>query len=377
METFYAPAERATQDDLEAEVRAITESPVLTGLLQMTSGLLAILDEHRQIVALNDSLLRLLGVADPREALGLRLGEALACVHAHDEPAGCGTTRFCSSCGAAIAIVTSLADGLPAERMCALTAVRGDRPVDLALRVRSTPIDTDGRRLLLVFVQDVTVDQQRAALVRTFFHDVNNMVSGLIQGSELLKERFPSRLTNIVADTATRLHREIAIQASLLTADEASYHPTWKTIRVSRLLVELNAFFETHPVAKGKKVLVLHESDSAISTDVSALCRVLSNMVINALEATVSDDPVRVWAQSEGNVVRFSVWNRASIQTDVARRIFQRNFSTKAEEGRGVGTYSMKLFGEEILGGQVGFESSVQNGTTFWLKHPVHHDPPA
>ena len=34
-------------------------------------------------------------------------------------------------------------------------------------------------------------------------------------------------------------------------------------------------------------------------------------------------------------------------------RIFQRSFSTKAERGRGLGTYSMKLLGEGYLHGRV------------------------
>lgn len=40
-------------------------------------------------------------------------------------------------------------------------------------------------------------------------------------------------------------------------------------------------------------------------------------------------------------------------------RIFQRSFSTKGAKGRGLGTYSMKLFGETYLGGQVSFRSSA------------------
>jgi sensor histidine kinase regulating citrate/malate metabolism len=54
---------------------------------------------------------------------------------------------------------------------------------------------------------------------------------------------------------------------------------------------------------------------------------------------------------------------------EIANRIFQRNFSTKAQAGRGVGTYSMKLFGEKILGGKVSFTSSREDGTVFKFTH--------
>ncbi len=56
----------------------------------------------------------------------------------------------------------------------------------------------------------------------------------------------------------------------------------------------------------------------------------------------------------------------------MARRIFQRNFSTKAEAGRGIGTFSMKLLGEEVLGGKVSFTSTENDGTVFVLSHPLY-----
>jgi signal transduction histidine kinase len=111
--------------------------------------------------------------------------------------------------------------------------------------------------------------------------------------------------------------------------------------------------------------------DVTVTTDAGIVVRVLVNMVVNALEATDEGDAVRVSVYSSDHEVVFSVWNRKPIPHDVARRIFQRNFSTKAETGRGLGTYSMKLFGEEILGGKVGFVTSAEEGTCFHFRLPV------
>ncbi len=70
------------------------------------------------------------------------------------------------------------------------------------------------------------------------------------------------------------------------------------------------------------------------------------------------------------NAMRFSVWNPAPIPEPLQLRIFQRHFTTKNESGRGIGTYMMKLFGEEFLGGRVGFLSSAAEGTPFWIELP-------
>jgi signal transduction histidine kinase len=64
------------------------------------------------------------------------------------------------------------------------------------------------------------------------------------------------------------------------------------------------------------------------------------------------------------------VHNPAAIPEAIQKRIFQRSFSTKAARGRGLGTYAMKLFGENLLRGDVGFESGPATGTTFWILLP-------
>jgi len=64
---------------------------------------------------------------------------------------------------------------------------------------------------------------------------------------------------------------------------------------------------------------------------------------------------------------RFEVHNPGVIPDDVALRIFQRSFSTRGGKGRGLGTYSMKILGENVLGGSVGFQSDPAAGTAFHL----------
>ena len=54
----------------------------------------------------------------------------------------------------------------------------------------------------------------------------------------------------------------------------------------------------------------------------------------------------------------------------VRHQIFQRSFSTKGP-GRGLGTYSVKLFTEQYLKGKVGFESLEGKGTTFFVSLPA------
>ncbi len=373
MDTYFAPAKRTEEKELVAEIRMVNKNPILSGLLHSIGGLLAILDERRQIIAINDSFLKMLGINNPSEALGLRPGEALKCIHSDEEPGGCGTTKFCSTCGAAIAIVASLKGNKPCERICALTANRRGEEVDIALLVRSQPIEIKETKVLLLFLKDITVEQQRAALERTFFHDINNMLSGLLGASEMLVlENNQSNLVKIIHKSSLRLKNELDIQKCLSQSGTGAYQPLWQKIDAGYVMEELQACFANHSAAKNKKIIFPANAPSVgVKTDMSLLLRILSNMLTNALEASEKNETVKLSVEHKNSFLIFGVWNKSPIPQNIAQRIFQRNFSTKEGAGRGVGTYSMKLFGEQILGGKINFTTSNETGTMFTLSLPV------
>lgn len=373
MDTYFAPAERASEKEIAIEIEIVSHNPVLDGLLHSVSGLLAVLNEQRQLLALNDSFMQMLGIHNPEEAFGLRPGEVLNCIHSHEEPHGCGTTKFCSTCGAAVAMVTSIGENKPAERMCALTVVRGDTTVDLALLVKSHPIKINTHKFLLLFLQDITFQQQRAALERTFFHDINNILTSLVAASDLLTFTDPqSKIIRTVHNASLRLQKEVAIQSCLLRSEQCSYMPMYYDISAGEIFEELKSFYSYHPVAGKKNLLFLEGNQNIlIRTDISLLLRVLCNMITNALEATAEEGIVKVWLEQKDGLLSFCMWNRQVIPPHIALRVFQRNFSTKEGAGRGIGTYSMKLFGEKILGGQVSFTTSTEEGTVFRFSLPL------
>jgi signal transduction histidine kinase len=91
---------------------------------------------------------------------------------------------------------------------------------------------------------------------------------------------------------------------------------------------------------------------------------------INALEASAEGATVRLATRVAPAHITWEIWNHGFIPADVQKRVFQRHFSTKATFGRGLGTFSMKLFGERYLKGKVSFDSSESDGTTFRFRLP-------
>ena len=376
MKTFYAPAQRLDRQDLIPDINVVAVNPIIKALLNTVSGMLAVLNEHRQILALNDGFLKLLGIHGPENALGLRPGEALQCVYRDANQGGCGTSAYCATCGAAIAMVTCLATDKPSEKECAMTVEDIDGTTrDLFLKVRACPIAVEDRRMVLLFVQDITRQQQWEALGRVFFHDLSNIIYGLVGNSEILLDEVPASNRDIaerIHRLSLRLSREVQMQKHLTQMADADYHPVAQPITVDQIFNELKVAFDTHPAAKNRQIEFSDKHRMIVfKSDFFLVVRVLTNMVVNALEATTKGNAIKIWAAPEDEQLSFFVWNHQVIAPEVIDRVFQRNISTKAYSGRGLGTYSIKLFGETFLNGKVDFTSSETEGTTFRLQLPL------
>ena len=315
-------------------------------------------------------MMEILGIEDSEKVLGLRPGEVLQCIHANEMPPGCGTSDYCSTCGAAISIVSSLATDVPAERECAVTIEKLGKKQDLFFRVRCVPITYSSKRLVLLFLQDITYHQRLAALERLFFHDMNGIITGLVNGSFLLelksKDEDCKKLAQSLYRLSNRLASEVSIQRCLSNTEACAYQPAFSSVSMAQIFLEIKDIFFDHPAAKDKTLIFPKElPDISIKTEPSLLIRVLNNMIKNAFEETAEGNEIRLWLETTPEKVTFSVWNEKAIAPEIAKRIFQRNFSTKPEFGRGLGTYSMKLFGEDVLGGKVDFTTSENEGTVF------------
>lgn len=373
--TYFAAPERLAEPELREQLRRIGAHAILDVLLTTAGGLVAILNAHRQVLMLNESLLAYLGVDSADQALGLRLGEALRCPHAAEMAGGCGTSRYCSTCGAAIAQAIVLQHKKSAERLCALDVERNGAVTNLFLRVRAAPLTVAGHDLILVFIDDVTRLQQSALAERAFHHDLNNTLTCLLYASETLGEEALGTAAGLAGEIqrlTQRVVRELDLQRQLLTSNLDQLRPSPGTILLSTILADLRSMISHHPCAGGKRTTVAQPTeDFAFITDSALLLRVLGNMAINALEATRAEGEVRIQVATGSDYLDFRVWNEAPIPPEIALRIFQRNFSTKGSLGRGLGTFSMKLVGERLLGGKVSFESNALDGTTFRFLLPL------
>lgn len=372
--TFFAPPERALPDVLASQHRRLASDALVTRLLDSFPEPVMVLNPERQIVLANDKLASLLGRSGA-ELVGLRFGEAVDCIHGREDPAGCGTTRFCRLCGAAKAMVRCAAQEEKQAEECNLSRQLADGVAALDLRVWATPLTIGGEPFTIFAIRDVTDEKRRQVLERIFFHDLVNAAGGLRGILEIwpdaLAEGEDGDLKELAVDVVDQIVEEIESQRDLAAAERGDLEVRPRPVDARALLERLCALYGHHAVAAGRQLAPPRVSgDTRVVADEAILHRVLGNLIKNALEASLAGELVTVSYCGE-NAPVFSVHNPTAMPEAVQLQMFQRSFSTKPGAGRGVGSYSVRLLTERYLGGRVSFVSTPAAGTTFTIRLPV------
>jgi signal transduction histidine kinase len=345
---------------------------VVQGVLEAADGLAAVLNPQRQILAMNAALVDLLATDGAGERLGMRLGEALGCVRAGEGPDGCGSSEACQWCGALASMLATQASGEKAGGECLLSLRREGRHEAREFAVRTLPLQVAGHALTLLLLRDISAQKRLDRLNRTFIHNLSRALDGLKAGSEIMLQAGadPTAVAEQILRLADALKAEVDFKRCLQQAERGELQPQIRPVSPAVILDELAARLEQDAADRLIR-LPLPEGTALLATDPALLGQVLLNMVLNAQEALPPGGQARIWYEVREGRPTFVVQNPGCMPDEVANRVFQRSFSTKAAHGRGLGTYSMKVFGETVLGGTVNFTTDWGEGTRFFIELPA------
>lgn len=363
---------RDTKDLLQRQLHLLQTKEHLQQLLDALPQMAMILNNKRQLVMANQTLQDLLH--ENREILGKRPGEVLNCVHAGHADQGCGSTSFCRFCGAFQALVQSL-QGQAWQEECRMLRTKGQETEALDLAVCANPLQIEGHEFILVYLADISQQKRKQTLETIFFHDLLNAAGGIQSVLELLQDEVQGQqaqeLSSLALQQARKVIDEIQAQKQLMAAENRTLELNKQQVYSQDVLRRMQLSFMHRMEYEGIEIELDPQSEQGlVSTDPVLLERVLGNMLKNALEASKPGDKVRMGVQAQDSELVFWVHNPGYIPEEVQMQLFKRSYSTKGQ-GRGLGTYSIKLLGEDYLRGRVWFDSVPESGTTFYFSQPL------
>ena len=334
----------------------------------------AILTPDRRALFTNNSLLNKYGFNNIEQVMGKRPGEIIGCLHAINNDNQCGVSQNCKVCGALAALKKTQITQKPNISEMHLTSLSDGSPVSYDLRITVAPLVVNKKVFLILYINDISHEKRRKAIERIFFHDILNKVSMLNGLYDLMlksnnndnHEEHLDLMGLILSD----LTDEIASQRQLVAAENGELAMKLEPVLLVKLLQRVVQ--QIMQLSNPKEIAVDFrptDHNVTITTDNTILNRVITNLLKNAIEASLPNQTVVLKYQISENTVTIIVSNPTFIPMEVQLQIFQRSFSTKGDN-RGLGTYSIKLLTERYLGGKVRFTSTEEEGTIFYIELP-------
>ena len=294
----------------------------------------------------------------------------------------------------------------------------GPRSYEVALRsnastvllVTETSLEPDGPRgaLTLRVVRDLTERivtarrqqdlerelqrsqalQSLAVMAGGVAHDFNNLLCGVVGNAEIALRKVPPDAPELLAHCLGEI-KNFAGEAAQLSKQMLAYAGKRSlgivALSLNAELTSAMRLLHATVSAKARLVLELGEELPEVAADRFQLRQVVTNLVLNALDAmegkrgvlTLRTEPVRLEAEQakpysveSGEYVRLAVEDTGSgIPADVRERLFEPFFSTKAP-GRGMGLAAAAGI-VRTHRGWIGIDHTSQQGTRFAILLPV------
>ncbi|HLO90121.1 MAG TPA: ATP-binding protein [Lentimicrobium sp.] len=373
--TDYAPAEKASNTEIELSYHALKNNPLVRQFQEAMPDLSMILNSKRQVVYANQNLIKFLDIEDYNLPLGQRLGNLLSCVNSEDEPNGCGTTKACRFCGVVNAIVESMDTSKPIVKEARISAtIEDDEITSYDLKVKASPLEHEGEQYTIVCINDISDRKRRAFLETSYLSEMYGVAAELSNMvSSINKEELDSDNRTIV-ESAEKVNNEmitdLLAQKMLNEAEEGELKIQPAICNSVKVLKDLQEYFVKQEISRDKTFFIDPFSHSIRhQTDPEVIRRILCNILTNAFEAIGPQMIVKTAVRLNDKYIKYSIFSPVSLTEEAKHQIFQRSFSTKGSN-RGLGTYTARLLTTKYLKGKVYFNSDT-NGTTFFVELPL------
>jgi signal transduction histidine kinase len=215
-------------------------------------------------------------------------------------------------------------------------------------------------------------------MARQVAHEIKNPLTPMrlsVQHLQRAQKQNPNEAPQLVE----RMSQTLLEQIDALTriADAFSNYaqmptPNPRPFDLRDLLQSVYTLYQQQEQGRTQLNLHLPEKPVPIYADRDQLARVVSNLILNALQAIPQERPgkVTIACTADKTALLMVEDNGRGIPAAIQDKVFLPNFTTKSS-GMGLGLAMCKTIVENA-GGKLGFSTVEQEGTRFWVELPMH-----
>lgn len=221
--------------------------------------------------------------------------------------------------------------------------------------------------------RDLEILGQEYEQINIMVHDMKNLLTPF-HLLEVLERTVPGLAGNRYLACMVKARGDLLIlmENALAQAKRLHIETPIHTDSLDQLLVDLQeSSWLVHPEIGGRGLRVeVTGTLPEFPFSSLGLCRVLSNLVVNAAQASEAGALITLALScEEGEAVVKVIDHGHGIPEEVQEKIFQPHFTTKTD-GNGIGLLSCKQIIEETHHGSLTFTSTPGQGTTFTIRLP-------
>jgi signal transduction histidine kinase len=255
------------------------------------------------------------------------------------------------------------------------------------LLITTSPILAGGERLVLLLVEDITVNDElekalqrseklamTGRLIATLAHELNNPLESLSNLLYLLKLK--PELGQSAKELVESAEQEVAILGTITRQTLAPHRVARLPVitKLSELLDEVVTLFQPALESAGIKVRREYQTEGEASIYPGEFRQVFTNLIANAIDAMESGGELCLSIEKSpgGKVIVRIRDNGCGIPPENLNSIFEPFFTTKGEKGTGIGLWVVKNSVEKV-GGKIEVTSSEadQRGTCLTIVLPA------
>lgn len=218
----------------------------------------------------------------------------------------------------------------------------------------------------------IAADFEKANIL---IHDMKNSLSTFLYLDLLKSLHHDERTNNFITHMQEARDNLASMMTEALSGAKKLYHSksSEDTASLAELIKAVVATECTlHPDLHDKKITVVADSDKKFAFDKLEIRRALTNLLINAGQASKPGDTIEINLSQSDHTAEVSIHdNGPGIPPELCQQIFVTHFTTK-ENGNGFGLASCMQIIETNHRGKLTFENKPQGGCVFRFTLPMN-----